>query len=635
VKLTEAKEKNINAPFSGALRNRIFLLLLLNSVYLTIFIRYFPNKLGGLGHDYAYWFPRMIAGTYWYMQNGVLSVPWFTPALNGGNLLYADPESIYFSVPQFLSFFVDPLTSITITFILFSFIGTWGFYWFLRKIFHCGFWSSLLGAALFLFNGFFTYRMIVGHLPYHAYMLVPWILICIFWEKDRFAFYRETAWSAAAALLLSYCFYAGAIHFLIPLALSVFAIGLVYSHVFGHRESKYIWWRVGMSFAVTSMLCGSKLVAAWNVIKNLPREAYALPGMPNLVDVFLVPFRSLFVSSITRQEANHLFENLQWALARHEFEYGITFVPLLFLAVEIGRRLIQFHTKKNLAAWGKMQWFYFGGIILLLLLPIFVNYYTPRWNSFLKTLPVIKNSSTLVRWYAMYIPIGILLSVLGFEKIKIKPGLKSLLAIVSILVVIGVNLIHDKSFCFVNHYDYRPLSQGFLAVKNQGQIPKIEYVGSSAAINNASQKIAYTKDAVINIGMSYLLSRFSLFGYQFEYFPQKDKLKVGRVDRISEGYFNLKNPSCYLYPVENDCDPGDHFRADQIEGLDNFVNYRSFPFKTPLTQRIANWMSLLTFLGCLTLLGIDQIFRYAHPFCKINCRYNCRNLNRKNELTNV
>ena len=185
--------KNNNAPFSGLINNRIFFLLLLNIVYLTIFIRFFPNKLGGLGHDYAYWFPRMIAGTYWYMQNGLLSIPWFTPALNGGNLLYADPESIYFSVPQFLTFFVDPLASITITFVIFSFVGLWGFYWVLHKIFHCDFWSSLLGAALFLFNSFFTYRMIVGHLPYHAYMLMPWILICILWKKDRYAIYRETA----------------------------------------------------------------------------------------------------------------------------------------------------------------------------------------------------------------------------------------------------------------------------------------------------------------------------------------------------------------------------------------------------------------------------------------------------------
>ncbi len=124
--LTRTEHKNAWLRYFDLPLNRGLLLLLLNAIYLTIFIRFFPNKYGGIGHDYAYWFPRMTAGGYWYMQNGLLSVPWFPPALNGGNLLYADPECIYFSVPQFLAFIVDPLTSITITFVIFSIIGMCG-----------------------------------------------------------------------------------------------------------------------------------------------------------------------------------------------------------------------------------------------------------------------------------------------------------------------------------------------------------------------------------------------------------------------------------------------------------------------------------------------------------------------------
>jgi len=569
------------------------------------------------------------------MQNGFLCVPWFTPALNGGNLLYPDPESIYFSFPQFISFFVDPLTGITITFIVFSFIGLLGFYLFLRKIFHCDFWSSFLGAGLFLFNGFYTYRMIVGHLPYHAYMLTPWILTFILWNEYRSGIYKQAISTAAAALSLSYCFYAGGIHFLIPLGLSILAIGLIYSHVFLHRNNTGIWCRVGFSFGLASLLCASKLVAALNVLKNLPREAYLLPGIPDLIDVFIIPIRCLFFSSITRQEANHLFQNLQWALGRHEFEYGISLLPLLLLAAGICRWLIRIHKEKHFVAWNRRQWFYCLALASLLLLPIFVNYYTPQWNAFLKRLPIIRNSSTLVRWYAMYIPIGILLSALAFEKIKIGSVRKSLLAIACMLTVIGLNIMHDKNFCFVDQYDYRPIVKGYLAVKNQGKIPPIEYVGSAAAVNINSQKLSYNNDAVINIGMSYLASRFSLFGYKFEYFPQKDKLKVGRADRISEGCFNFKNPSCYLYPRENDCEPGDNFRSDQIEQLANFVNYRAFQFKTPPVQRFANWVSLLTLLGCVTLLGFHFFSRFAHFISKIRSRFNCEKLDRKGELTNA
>jgi len=615
---------------------RVLTLLLIYAAYLTIFIRFFPNKFGGVGHDYAYWFPRMIAGAYWYMQNGLFSVPWFTPALNGGNLLYADPESVYFSFPQFVAFFVDPLTSITITFATFSLVGLLGFYLLSRKIFGCSFLPSLLGAALFLFNGLFTYRMIVGHLPYHGFMLLPWILLCILWKNDRFTIYHETIWAAVAAILLSYCFYSGGIHFLIPLTLSIIVVGLIYSYTFVNRLNMYIWVRFSILSIITGMLCASKLIAAFNVIRNLPREAYLLPGIPNLVDLFIVPIRSLFFASIARLEANGIFDNLQWALDRHEFEYGITFLPLVFLIAEICRRLTRFQKRKNFALWAPKKRLLLLAIFLILLLPIFVNYYTPQWNSFLKTVPVIKSSSTLVRWYAMYIPIGILFSVLAFEKLRLNSIIKSLLTGIFILVIVTINLMHDKTFCYVNSYNYRPILQGFLAAKSQDRIPNIEHIGLSATIDTPSQKMTYTNDNLINVGVSYLLSRCSLFGYKLEFFPQIDKLKIGRVDLNSEGDFNMKNPSCYLYPDENGCDPGDHFRSDQVEQLNNFISYRPFGFKINAAQRVANWVSLITFLTCLLLLIMHLTYRYAlHRSPKIGSKHTGRNFSNREKITNA
>ncbi len=598
--------------------NRVLLLLLLNAIYLTIFIRFFPNKYGGIGHDYAYWFPRMTAGVYWYLQNGLLSVPWFTPALNGGNLLYADPESIYFSVPQFLAFIVDPLTSVTITFTIFSIVGMCGMYWLLRYVFACGFPSSFLGAGLFLFNGLFTYRMVVGHLPYHAFMLLPWIALCLLWKTDRQTIYHDLVWSTGAALMLAYCFYAGGIHFLIPLALAVIAIGLIYRLVGFKREIRYIWRRGGTLLTITGMLCASKLTAAFSVIKNVPREAYLLPGISNLADLFVVPIRSLFFAAITRQEANHTFENLQWALDRHEFEYGISFVPLLLMIVGVSRIIIRRFRKNCSPVCFKVNWLLLFSTLFIIAVPVFANYYSPQWNAFLKALPVIKNSSTLVRWYAMYIPIGILVAVLAFEDFGPKPAIKNLSAVLLILIVVVVNLIHDKGFSYVDNYNYQPISQGIVAVKNQGKIPVIEYIGLSATIDTPAQKITYSKDNLINIGVSYLLARSSLFGYKLEFFPKKEGLKIGRVVEVTEGFFNMINPSCYLYPEENGCEPGDRFRTDQIAQMTQFISYRPFKFQLPIHQRIANWVSLISFFSCLVFLLGHQMLRCGRHLFRPN-----------------
>ncbi len=589
---------------------RVLLLLLLNTTYLTIFLQFFPNQYGGVGHDYAYWFPRLIAGAYWYMQNGWLSIPWFTPALNGGNLLYADPESIYFSFPQLLTFFVDPLSAITITFAVFSAVGMLGTYWLLRNTFQCSFSSRLLGAALFLFNGLFTYRMIVGHLPFHAFMLLPWMLYCILRQSECQSRLDEIAAVAAGALLLAYCFYAGGIHFLIPVTLSMVVVGLIYGYVYVERRTRLIWQRLGCLLMIAIALCASKGTAAFSVIRNVPREAYSLPGISNIFDLFMVPMRSLFFSAVSRQEANQIFENLQWALDRHEFEYGITFVPLLLLAAEIGRRLFRRYQTADGPIRAKAKWLSVAAMLLMLLLPIVANYYSPRWNMFLKSLPVIKSSSTLLRWYAMYIPIGILLAALMFEKIRVRPAIKNLLAGGLLMIIVLINLMHDKSFSYVDNYDYHPISRGFSAVRNEGRIPVIEYVGLSATVDTPARKIIYEGENLINIGVSYLLARSSLFGYRLEFFPQKDQLKIGHVRQVTDGHFNMINPSCYLFPEKNGCAPGVRFRSDQADQLAEFVAYRPFEFEMPVRQRIANWMTLATLLVCILVVTLQTTRRY-------------------------
>ena len=112
----------------------------------------------------------------------------------------------------------------------------------------------------------------------------------------------------------------------------------------------------------------------------------------------------------------------------------------------------------------------------------------------------------------MYIPVGILCAVLAFELFGIKPAVKGLSAVFLMTIVVAVNLTHDKNFSYVNSYDYRPISQGFAAVRNQGKIPAIEYIGLSATVDTPARTITYKKDNLINIGVSHLLARSSLFG---------------------------------------------------------------------------------------------------------------------------
>ena len=86
-------------------------------------------------------------------------------------------------------------------------------------------------------------------------------------------------------------------------------------------------------------------------------------------------------------------------------------------------------------------------------------------------------------------------------------------------------------------------------------------------------------------------------------FKQKELLKVGEtVDQLTDDRFNMKNPACYVFPDENNCAPGDHFRVDQKEELLSFTSYKGYEFNMPKTQYIANWVSLITILMCCGFL---------------------------------
>ena len=106
-------------------------------------------------------------------------------------------------------------------------------------------------------------------------------------------------------------------------------------------------------------------------------------------------------------------------------------------------------------------------------------------------------------------------------------------------------------------------------------------------------------DAVMTFGLSQVNCHESLFGYRHEEFKQKKLLQAGQpVMQVTNGYFNMKNPACYVFPDENNCIPGDHFRVDQKEDLLNFTDYKGYKFNMPQTQHISNWVSLITVLIC-------------------------------------
>ena len=234
-------------------------------------------------------------------------------------------------------------------------------------------------------------------------------------------------------------------------------------------------------------------------------------------------------------------------------------------------------------------------LVIICAIPLALNYYTPEWNKLLKQTPIIKNSVVLVRWYVIYIPLVVVIAAVVINKLKynryLVPGM--------LLMLLLIKGYEDKSYYSEQSYDPQLSVYAHQQVMETKIVPPIEKISDVSSINTPENVTMAAGDAVMAFGLSQINCHESLFGYRHEEFKQKKLLQISQsVMEVKNGHFNMKNPACYVFPDENSCIPGDHFRADQKEDLLNFIGYKGYEFNMPKTQHISNWISLITILMC-------------------------------------
>ena len=116
-----------------------------------------------------------------------------------------------------------------------------------------------------------------------------------------------------------------------------------------------------------------------------------------------------------------------------------------------------------------------------------------------------------------------------------------------------------------------------------------------------------------------------IFGYNLEQLP-KSKFTFNSMVKINDNLISYKgdpklvknnetnffNPSCFVFPKENNCIPGDLFKKNQIQNLEKFLNYEKFDFNLSTSQKIFNYISLISFILTIIFLLyylISKIFK--------------------------
>lgn len=543
--------------------------------------RFLPNASGLVGHDYSYFLPQLLAGFFAYQGHEAFSIPWFTPAFCGGGPLFANPQSTIASVPQLLAIVLSPVASIRMTGLLFAFAGFAGTHRLLRDAFRTSQPAALLGGVVFALNGFFGARMAVGHLTMHAFMLAPlmaWLLLRPRSTGDRKGLALD---GVLTGLAVAYTVWSGAVVILLPLAFSVLAVGLLHGTLLGGR--KHFWLRAGIATGVAALLSSAKLAAIFAYVGNFPRDQYKLPGIEALSTLASTTLRVLFLSP-DDDIGRRVLVNRQWLQGRHEFEFGLGLVPLVLLTLGLlsvvvdrvrGRRTSRLHLPEAI------------GLVLVLAMPLVLNWYAPSWNAFLKSVPVVRSSSTMLRWFLVFLPVVTVGSVLVFDRIR---GVRRfwILAAAGVVLVLAQHGLTNTDAYMVRAFDPGRVEKAWTEARRTGAPPPVQSVVSARAdalATGASSRTCYE----------------ALYGYRLELFPV-GTLRTGSPFAVTGSHLNLKNPACYVFPKENGCAPGDHFRVDQMEQAKAFARYESFDFKRSGRQVAANAINGFSFLGVLAFL---------------------------------
>ncbi len=558
--------------------------LVLVFVYHLIFREFFPTPRGVMGHDYLRHLPWLLAGYFWLRTNGPFAVPWAVPSFCGGVPFYPDPENMYYSVAQWLTLIMDPLAAVYWQFLLMAWLGFAGFYVLLRLAFVSSRPAALLGAAVFMFNGFYAHRMLIGHVPFHAFMLLPWVAFFVLRPTGESA---ERNWRTAgsvvcAALILAYMLQSGMVHAWVPVLLAIVVLGLL--RELWIEPDALFWARLLGAVALALALAASKLSAAAAYVAQFPRAAYPIPGVAGVAALLKVLTESLFLGPTENTES--AIVNTQWILGRHEFEYGVTFVPALMIAAaalrwlgNARRRKLTLPCTRTVSVW--------VGLAALLCLPAVLNYYEPALHQLLKQIPIIRSTSTFLRWFCVYIPVLALGGALAMDSITSGRGLKIVVAGISIGACVAVTAIADREYYRAQPYSPERVRLAYTEVHRGRQIPPIVSIGDRRYGNDA-----------LALGVSPIGCYLAIFGYRLELFPLQ-ALHAGPALADHGGQLNVKNPACYWLPAENGCRPGDHFTSEQRRTAAEFLVYGPTEFQWSIRQEVANRVNLAALFGCI------------------------------------
>ena len=581
----------------------VFLFLFIFIIHQYIFQSFFPNSKGLLGHDYEYFIPSFIFGKIWFLNN-FLSVPWFTPSICCGIPFYADPQSMYYSIPQIIFLIFNPILSVKLIFLFLSALSYMGMFLLVNKNLKFDIYTSLLCASLFLFNGFFVYRAISGHVAYLSYIFIP--IYCFFLiqsYENQLKNKSSFVYLILSSIIFANFFHSGSGPIILIILISILSVLSFYSLFI---QSLKIFVRFVLSVFLGILISLSKITAVLFFLNNFPRN-YPTTEFHS----FFSFVKTFFLSFFVQPDQEYFNDNLtsMFPFGLHEIEFGVSLVPLILIF------FIFFLNKKKFKL-NYQSIYFFSLIIIIFLIPVLLNVNFLNQFQLIQKIPILNSTWVQSRWMAVYILPIIIVSGLIVRNLDFNTTQKKYLTIFFISILLVQNFMRDNNWHFneARHYNVEKANNFSMSIsKNK----KFEIFGPAILMNqNNTPKIVNNKNdmsfyngfspltcyqPIFGYGLEKLNARKIIFGSK-EVFSDNSYLLYSNKFDNKDNHFAFFKPSCFLFPKANNCLPGDLFKVSEKEKLIKFTTYKKFDFKQNKLQIISNYISILTFISCLLYL---------------------------------
>ena len=559
---------------------------------------------GYFHYDWQSALSRLIFGKLWFLNNG-LAVPWFTPHVCCGLPFFANPQSEFYSLTQILFNILQPLAFIKILFLLYSVISYFGFFILSKKIFNLSNNSSIIGSSLFLFNHYFIFHYLSGHIAWSVFCLIPilFYLNCLSFDH-RDDLKKSLFYLVSSSLVFSLMMHSGGSRIIVEILLSIYFLTLI--HIIKFRNLKII---IYIFFASLIGLCisSSKIYSAWVFVSNFPRDLEPIQFL-SFYDFVKVFFDFFFL--FPQNEIKDHIITYSHNVSIEELSFNISILPLIILSIFLSnfRKLPKI----------KIQIFTILVLLISMLVIILLGFSNTFLGNLIQNLPIITNDWVVFRMYAPFIIIFCLTSSFMFEKINLKHN--KIFTVIFLSIVILQNAVLDERK--LNSVLIHSLDNFLNSNINAQNFQKFEINKIISILDENSTFDAPKQHDFFLENKSIQFCYFSIFGYDLKQFipiakdlvfNSKIKMKAKESERnnnlkkfvnilegdpyyLNDGSFNFINPACFLNPKENDCDKNYFFKENNKSELVKFLKYKSYKFKHSNKQLFFNYLSLIVFL---------------------------------------